>query len=139
MLNTIKNVQLIENILINSRGSDINVIENIDHFFKTKRIFFVNSSIKEEIRGEHAHKIDSQIVGCVSGKISFTVDDGNESKNYILNKNSEFLFIPTNIWTTTKYLMANTVVMVLCSGNYDEKSYIRNYNEFKKYVSSYGV
>ena len=136
MLNTIENVEFVKNFLIKSRDSDINVLENIDHFFKPKRVFYISSSKKNEIRGGHAHKIDKQIIGCISGKISFTVDDGYNFKNYPLDKNSQFIYVPTNIWTSTKYINQNSIVIVLSSESYDESSYIRNYDEFKKYISS---
>jgi hypothetical protein len=135
-LNTINNVKLIKFNSIKSRNAILNIFEKIDKLFVIKRIFTVQvENIKNNKRGEHAHKIDKQIITCPYGEIEFKVDDGKKTRLFKINTPNEAIFVPTDIWTETTYKKVNTVVTCYCSEKYTEKSYIRKYNEFLDYRS----
>lgn len=133
-LNTINKVKLINFKVINQSDASINIIENLNKYFNIKRIFTVEiNKFNKNNRGKHAHKIDNQIVTCPNGEIEFIVKDGTNRKKYVLNTKNKAIFVPKHIWTETNYLKKNTIVTCYCSHNYNEKSYIRNYNDFLKF------
>ena len=99
--------------------------------FDIKRIFTVMAK-KNEIRGNHAHKICQQLLVCVSGEIEVICDDGLNQRIYRLSEMGKGLLIPAGMWATEKYINEGSVLMVLCDRIYDKNDYIFNYEEFKK-------
>jgi len=99
--------------------------------FDIKRIFTVTAK-KNEIRGNHSHKICQQLLVCVSGEIEVICDDGLNQRIYRLSEMGKGLLIPAGIWATEKYINEGSVLMVLCDRIYDKNDYIFNYEEFKK-------
>ena len=131
MLNRIDKVKEIDLQIIKSIDANINVFEKLDELFTIKRIFTVEiNQFNKNERGRHAHKIDHQIVTCPSGSINFLVTDGISKKEFAINSRNKAVYVPNHIWTETSYLEKNTIVTCYCSENYNEKSYIRNYNDF---------
>ena len=102
--------------------------------FDIKRIFTVTAK-KNEIRGNHSHKICQQLLVCVSGEIEVACDDGLNQRIYRLSEMSKGLLIPAGIWASQKYIHADSVLMVLCDQSYDQCDYIFDYEEFKKLIS----
>jgi len=101
--------------------------------FDIKRIFTVMAK-KNEIRGNHAHKICQQLLVCVSGEIEVTCDDGLNQRIYRLSEMGKGLLIPAGIWASEKYINEGSVLMVLCDQAYEKNDYIFNYEEFKKTI-----
>lgn len=99
--------------------------------FNINRVFIVKS-MKQSIRGFHAHKECSQILVALNGECKVVCDDGTIKKNIVLNKPSEALLIPPTIWATQEY-QPNTILMVLADKPYDENDYLRNYEEFIRF------
>ena len=101
--------------------------------FDIKRIFTVMAK-KNEIRGNHAHKICQQLLVCVSGEIEVICDDGLNQRIYRLSEMGKGLLIPARIWAFEKYINEGSVLMVLCDQAYEKNDYIFNYEEFKKTI-----
>lgn len=99
--------------------------------FDIKRVFTVMAK-KNEIRGNHSHKICQQLLVCVSGEIEVICDDGLNQRKYKLNEMGKGLKIPAGIWSSQKYIHERSVLMVLCDRIYDKNDYIFNYEEFEK-------
>ena len=102
--------------------------------FETKRVYYMFETLKDVRRGFHAHKCLKQILICTSGSCKIHLDDGYETKEITLDKPYEGLFITSNIWREMYDFSEDAVLMVLASELYDESDYIRNYDEFIKYV-----
>ena len=70
----------------------------------------------------------------VAGKIVINTEtlDGIKSE-FILENPNQGLYIPNSTWRDMKYTH-NAVQMCIASNVYDEKDYIRDYEEFKKLV-----
>jgi len=131
MTSSVDDIKLIENQVIESRGNNIFVYEPANYFFEIKRIFTISGkNIQTANRGFHAHRTDLQIISCVNGSVSLTFRDGLHTREINLKSPDTYVYVPNYIWGETKYLEENTVVVVYSSGEYDERSYIRNYNEF---------
>ena len=115
-----------------SRGY-LSVVENgIDIPFDIKRIYYLYM-VPEVARGAHAHKALQQLLIATSGSVDVIMDDGLEKKTFHLDRPWKGLFIPSGLWRDLENFSGGTVLMCLASDGYDEKDYIRNYDEFLLY------
>jgi|TARA_B110000003_G_scaffold89777_1_gene91830 uncharacterized RmlC-like cupin family protein len=131
--NTIDDCSLIELPKIKNRAGNITAIENnINIPFGVSRIFYLYDIPGGENRGAHAHKECHQLLVATSGSFEVQLDDGNEKKTVILNQPFRGLHIPPGIWASEINFSSGSICLVLASDKYDEKDYIRNYNEFLK-------
>lgn len=103
-----------------------------DYNFIARRFFFINGK-KNEIRGSHAHRQQEQFIVCLQGSCQLNFDSGKEKKSLILKENTFGIKVLAGIWSVQKYLEDNTLLLVLSDGPYDEKEYIRDYNEFLQF------
>jgi dTDP-4-dehydrorhamnose 3,5-epimerase-like enzyme len=87
-----------------------------------------------DIRGNHAHKQCLQLLICVSGQIRVSCDDGSFVIHHLLDSMNCGLLVPPGIWAREEYMTDGAVLMVLCDRSYEEGDYIRDYNDFKKFV-----
>ncbi len=101
--------------------------------FDIKRIFTVTAK-KNEVRGNHAHKICTQLLVCVSGMIEISCDDGTDKSIHLLSNMGLGLLVPAGVWASEKYTRGGSVLMVLCDRPYESEDYIRDYSEYKKFL-----
>ena len=99
---------------------------------KPERIFFLKAK-KDCIRGNHAHKVCSQLFISIHGSIKILVDNGKKIKTYNL-KSSSFLKIKPLNWVKVS-LKKNQILCVICDKPYSESEYIRDYKNFKKLIN----
>ena len=71
---------------------------------------------------------------CVSGSCKIHLDNGTETAEVLLDKPWEGLYIANNMWREMYDFSPGAVLLVLASEFYDEKDYIRNYEDFKKMI-----
>lgn len=116
------------------RGQLIAIEEFKDIPFSVKRVYYIFDTIKNVRRGFHAHKNLQQVLICVHGKCKVLLDDGDEKKIVNLENQDEGLYIQNNIWREMFDFSEDAVLLVLASELYDEKDYIRNYEEFLEFV-----
>jgi len=114
-------------------------MEGLTHVpFVIARVFVVRACTGG-IRGQHAHKICTQLLTCPAGSVEVFCDDGFETATYILDQPDLGLLIPPSIWAQQTYRAPGTVLAVLCDRPYEVEDYIRDYNEFKAYRLVGGV
>ena len=116
------------------RGGLIALEENKNIPFKIKRVYYIFDTKEEVIRGLHAHKNLEQVLVCVNGSCEILLDDGKEKSIIKLENRNEGLFIEKMVWHEMFNFSADCVLIVLASDYYDEKDYIRDYNDFKNYL-----
>ena len=75
-----------------------------------------------------------QILICVSGSCVIHLDDGVQTAEITLNKPYEGLYIANNMWREMYSFSEDAVLLALASELYDESDYIRDYQEFCRYV-----
>ena len=133
----IQSVKLLELPFFKESDSTLVVVEGQSDFFpfSIMRMFNVHSEVNV-IRGKHAHRRCSQLLICANGAIEVQCDDTIKTRKYLLNNVNCGLLIPPGIWAEQKYLKENSVLTVLCDLPFDEDDYIRDYNEFIKYVNN---
>lgn len=116
------------------RGSLI-ALENLKEIpFEIKRIYYIYDTKPEFPRGAHAHRELEQVLIMMEGSCELVLNDGKNIKNIILNRPDIGLFIGKNMWREMKNFSYGAKLLVLASDFYNEKEYIRNYNEFLKAV-----
>ena len=116
------------------RGQLVALEEFKDIPFDIKRIYYIFDTLPDVRRGFHAHQNLEQILICVHGSCKIHLDNGYETEEVLLDKPTEGLYIANNMWREMYDFSPDAVLMVLASELYDESDYIRNYEEFLKYV-----
>ena len=117
------------------RGQLVALEEHKDIPFEIKRVYYMYDTGKGVTRGQHAHKSLEQILICIHGSCKLMLDNGKEKKIVSLEKPYEGLYISNNIWREVYDFSSDAVLMVLASDVYKEEDYIRNYDEFLKFVN----
>ena len=113
-------------------SGNLSVIEFKDLPFEVKRIFYITKVPEGFERGFHAHKNTQQFLVCLRGSCDVYLEFKEESETIKLEKNSEGILIGRE-WHIMKNFSKDCILMVLANSNYDEKDYIRDYDEFLKY------
>jgi len=103
--------------------------------FICKRFFFILGD-KNEIRGHHAHKKQLQFMVCLSGSCQLEFDNFKTKKSIKLDNNKVGVKVSSGIWGVQKYLEKNTLLLVLSDAAFNEKDYLRDYKDFKKFIKS---
>ena len=117
------------------RGQLIALEEFRDIPFRIKRVYFMYDTQEGIIRGYHAHKTLEQILVCIHGTCKIRLDNGKESKVVPLEKPYEGLYVPPGMWREMFDFSPDAVLLVFASELYDADDYIRNYDEFKKFIN----
>jgi dTDP-4-dehydrorhamnose 3,5-epimerase-like enzyme len=98
--------------------------------FEIKRVYYIFDTKKDVARGFHAHKSLKQIAVCVAGSCRFSLDDGLEKEDVILDSPLKGLVIDKMIWREMYDFSSDCVLMILADEIYKESDYIRNYEDF---------
>ena len=117
-----------------SRGQLIALEENKDIPFDIKRVYYMYDTTPGVARGHHAHKHLEQILICVHGQCKIKLDNGHEIEVVDLNQLNKGFYVANNIWREMFDFSDGAVLMVLASEYYSEDDYIRNYDEFLKFI-----
>ncbi len=119
---------------IENRSGNLTSIQNsIEIPFDIKRIFYLYDIPGGKDRGAHAHLECHQFLIAGSGSFDVLLDDGKSKKLVTLNQSYKGLHIPPGIWASEINFSSGSICLVLASHKYDEKDYIREYDEFLKY------
>lgn len=116
------------------RGHLISLEEFNDIPFEIKRVYYMYDTKQGVRRGFHAHKTLEQILVCIHGSCKILLDNGSQKKIVPLEKPYEGLYIANDIWREMYDFSADAVLMVLASEIYMEEDYIRDYDEFLKFI-----
>lgn len=100
--------------------------------FEVQRTFWTFYTPESIVRGRHAHHATEQVLVALSGRIIVTTElaDGTVEV-FRLEDPHVGLYVPPNAWHTMQY-SHTAVQLVFASSVYDEKDYIRSYDEFKR-------
>ena len=110
----------------------ISMAENENLPFKVNRIYWTYFTPEEVERGAHAHHNLEQILIAVAGKIVVNTEMPDGSKeSFVLSSPNQGVFLPKYSWHVMQY-SHNAVQMCIASMVYEEKDYIRDYNDFKR-------
>lgn len=118
------------------RGQLISLEEYNDIPFRIKRVYYMYSTLEGVVRGRHAHKKLEQILVCINGSCKIRLDNGKEKKVVALEKPYEGLYVSNDMWREMFDFSPDAVLVVFASEVYDESDYIRDYDEFLKFVKN---
>lgn len=121
---------------LDNRGN-LSFAENNNHIpFTIKRTYWLYDVPGGVNRGGHAEKNNEELIIAMSGSFDITVDDGIEVYTFTLNRSYYGLYIPKGFWREIKNFSTNAIALEFGSIPYDEKDYIRDYEEFLAYANS---
>lgn len=118
------------------RGNLTVAEEHVNVPFGIRRVYWVYDVPGGESRGGHAHKKCKEFIIAVSGSFTVTLDNGSDRHTYMLNHPYQGLFVDTDTWRTLDDFSSGAVCLVLASELYEEEDYIREYDEYLKYISN---
>ena len=121
--------------IVDMRGKLIFAEAEKDIPFIIKRFFCLYDITESAVRGDHAHKNTRLVLYCLSGTCTVVLDNGQKTQSIRLSHPHEGLLIEPLIWHRIEKCSKGTVVLTLASEHFDESDYVRNYKEFKKYIS----
>ena len=102
--------------------------------FDVKRVYWIYDVPGGESRGGHAHRHCREMIVALSGSFDVTLDDGTERHTYHLNHPWQGLLVETGIWRTLDDFSSGAVCLVLASDAFDEDDYIRDYDDYLKWL-----
>ena len=130
---SVSECRIIELPKISDPRGNLTFVEGQNHIpFDIKRVYYLYDVPGGESRAAHGHKALHQLMIAMSGSFSVLLDDGNQKKEFHLNRSYYGLYIPPMIWRDLYNFSSGSVCMVLASEKYDESDYYRNYDEFLK-------
>jgi dTDP-4-dehydrorhamnose 3,5-epimerase-like enzyme len=116
-------------------GKLVAIESGINIPFDIKRVYYLTSLKSSVPRGFHAHKKLIQIAFCLSGSCDMIFDSGAARETVTMDSTSRGLVIKPLIWHEMHNFSDNCVFMVLASEHYDELDYIRDYDDFLRFVT----
>lgn len=132
---TINDVRIIElPKFLDARGN-LSFAEQFTHIpFEIKRVYWLYDVPGGIARGGHAEKDNEELIIALSGAFEIVVDDGNQSKTFVLNRSYYGLYIPKGLWREIKEFSTNALALEFGSIPYSTEDYIRDYDDYKQYV-----
>lgn len=119
-----------------NRGQLVALEEQKDYPFAVKRVYYIYDTLSDVVRGHHAHKCLKQVLICVHGSCMIHLDNGHETCEVALDKPTKGLYIENDMWREMYDFSPDAVLLVLASELYDETDYIRDYDEFLKFIKA---
>ena len=101
--------------------------------FDLKRVFYIYGTAEDTRRGQHAHRVEQQVLICVAGSCRVLADNGKEQESFLLDHPETALYLASDLWREMYDFAPGTVLLVLSSTPYDSTDYIRDYGEFLKF------
>ena len=108
--------------------------ENHTFPFPIKRIYYIHHVSAGARRGAHAHKTLQQMFFCPYGSVTVFLNDGKSEEKVLLDDPSIGIILQPGLWRDILWNKDDSVLCVAASQYYDEDDYIRNYNEYIKYL-----
>lgn len=118
--------------VIDERGN-LTFLQNQDQIpFLVKRVFWIYDVPGGEYRGGHANNTQQELIIALSGSFDIVVKDkfGSEQK-FCLNRSYFGLYLPANTWRHMENFSTNSVSMHVCSTEFEEEDYVRDFQIFK--------
>lgn len=133
----VNNSSIIELPLIkDAKDGLISVANSSDNIpFEFKRAYYIYGlNNPNAIRGMHAHKKLQQVIFCINGSFSLSLDDGSQKQVITLDRPNIGIYMGIELWHTMKNFSKDCIILVFASDYYNENDYIRNYSQFIKYI-----
>lgn len=121
--------------ILDERGNLSFIEESNQIPFKIVRTYWIYDVPGGEIRGAHAYKSLQEVIIALSGSFDVVLHDGDVQKTFSLNRSYYGLYVPKMVWRHMDNFSTNSLALILADQPYNEKEYLRDYDEFKKLKS----
>jgi len=123
--------QIIQLPKIPDRRGNLSFFENYNQIpFEIKRVYWIYDVPGGEERGGHAYKKNEELIVALSGSFDVILDDGNTKFTFSLNRSYYGLYVPKMYWREMNNFSTNSLAIIVSNTEYDEKDYIRDFDEF---------
>lgn len=130
---TVEDVNLVELPKFADPRGNLSFVEQLSHIpFEIKRTYWIYDVPGGENRGGHAFKENEEFIVALSGAFDVIVDDGENKKTFTLNRSYYGLYVPAGLWREMENFSTNSLALEFGSIHYDEKDYIRDYQDYLK-------
>ena len=110
------------------------IIEGNTLPFDIKRVYYLYDIPSGAERGGHSHINQQEFLIAASGSFDVILNDGKATKTVTLNKPDKGLLIKQGVWRELNNFSSGAVCLVMSSDSFDERDYIRDYDDFLKSV-----
>lgn len=115
------------------RGHLVVVEGGKDVPFDIKRVFYIYGSDSDVVRGQHANRKSEFVFINVAGTSKVKVKDASGSEIvFCLDRPHTGFYLAKMLWKDMYDFSPDSVLLVLASEPYDEREYIRSYEEYVK-------
>jgi len=129
-------------INIRQYGDDrgkLTTIEGLNDIpFEIKRVYYISNVGKDKDRAHHAHKNSRRVLSAIQGSCKAVLFDGKIKKEFILDSKEKGVYFNHHIWCELSDFKDNAIVLALADYVYDESDYIRNYEDYLKFLKECG-
>jgi dTDP-4-dehydrorhamnose 3,5-epimerase-like enzyme len=102
--------------------------------FEIKRIYFISKVPEGVRRGFHAHKKLKQLLFCPYGCIQLILENQRGREEIELSDPSVGVLIEEPTWREMLWMKKDSVLCVAASDFYTTEDYIRDYEEFQRFL-----
>ena len=132
-----KDCKIVDLPKIEDQRGNLTFIEEENHIpFKIKRVYWIYDVPGGQVRGGHAFMEQEEFIVALSGSLDVIVNNGKEKQTFSLNRSYYGLYIPNGLWRHMENFSTNSVALVLSSTNFNEKDYIRDYDDFQQWMKA---
>ena len=125
-------VKIIELPKILDKRGNLSFFENSSQIpFDIERTYWIYDVPGGEQRGSHAFKESHEFIIALSGSFDVVLNDGEKEIKHSLNRSYYGLYVPNLLWRTLENFSTNSLALIVSSISYDNKDYIRDFEEFK--------
>ncbi len=110
-------------------------LDAVDLPFEAQRFFVLHDLSVGASRGEHANRATHELVVCVAGAITATLDEGAGERSVVLDTPTTALHVPPLVWIRLHDHAPGTIVVVAASTPYDPGDAIRDREEHRRLTS----
>ncbi len=109
----------------------LGVVDLVEHApFVPVRIFWISDVPAGKVRGGHAHKVCSQFLVCLHGKVQVDAFDGTADERFVLEA-GDFINLGPGIFATEEFVESGSLLLVVCDRPYEADDYIHDRNALK--------
>ena len=131
----IKGVKFIDLPKIKDPRGNLSFFENSNQIpFDIKRSYWIYDVPGGEKRGGHAFKKSKEFIVALSGSFDVVLHDGEKEVKFSLNRSYFGLYVPNLLWRRIDNFSTNSLSLIVSNIDYNEKDYIRDFDEFKKII-----
>ena len=115
------------------RGN-LSIIEGMKQIpFSISRAYWIYDVPGGDERGGHAYRENEEFIVALSGSFDVVIRDGEQERVFSLNRSYFGVYVPCGLWRVMRNFSTNSLALILASKDYDEKDYILDFEEYKRW------